>query len=157
MDVSDVHAIEERIRRLDTNHTLTEQEVHNAADSTSKMLAVAYQGARNAGLDPMNGYQGESMEQGAGNILDFGIARGIQMHAEYNGHAQEFMRNIPEGDRPGIDAFRRNEGASYYEQGILITGEFMESHTGEARNYGDAAAEVTDRLAQADLMKNIRW
>ena len=157
VDVSDVHAIEERIRKLDTNHTLTEQEVHNAADSTSKMLAVAYQGARNAGLDPMNGYQGESMEQGAGNILDFGIARGIQMHADYNGHAQEFMRNIPEGDRPGIDAFRRNEGVSYYEQGILIAGEFMESHTGEARNYGEAAAEVTDRLAQADLMKNIRW
>ena len=49
------------------------------------------------------------------------------------------------------------EGASYYEQGILIAGEFMESHTGEDRNYGDAAAEVTDRLSQSDLMKNIRW
>lgn len=24
-------------------------------------------------------------------------------------------------------------------------------------NYGDAAAEVTDRLSQSDLMKNIRW
>lgn len=157
VDVSDVHAIEERIRKLDTNHTLTEKEVHNAADSTSKMLTVAYQGARNAGLDPMNGYQGDSMEQGAGNILDFGIARGVQMHAEYSGHAQEFLKNIPEGQRPGIDAFRRNEGASYYEQGILIAGEFMESHTGEDRNYGDAAAEVTDRLSQSDLMKNIRW
>ena len=75
------------------------------------MLTVAYQGARNAGLDPMNGYQGDTMEQGAGNILDFGIARGVQMHAEYSGHAQEFMKNIPEGQRPGIDAFRRNEGA----------------------------------------------
>ena len=157
VDVSDVHAIEERIRKLDTNHTLTDKEVHNAADSTSKMLTVAYQGARNAGLDPMNGYQGDSMEQGAGNILDFGIARGVQMHAEYNGHAQEFLKNIPEGQRPGIDAFRRNEGASYYEQGILIAGEFMESHTGEDRNYGDAAAEVTDRLSQSDLMNNIRW
>ncbi len=157
VDVSDVHAIEERIRKMDTNHTLTEKEVHNAADSTSKMLTVAYQGARNAGLDPMNGYQGDTMEQGAGNILDFGIARGVQMHAEYNGHAQEFLRNIPEGQRPGIDAYRRNEGASYYEQGILIAGEFMESHTGEDRNYGDAAAEVTDRLSQSDLMKNIRW
>ena len=157
VDVSDVHAIEERIRKMDTNHTLTEKEVHNAADSTSKMLTVAYQGARNAGLDPMNGYQGDTMEQGAGNILDFGIARGVQMHAEYNGHAQEFLKNIPEGQRPGIDAYRRNEGASYYEQGILIAGEFMESHTGEDRNYGDAAAEVTDRLSQSDLMKNIRW
>ena len=157
VDVSDVHAIEERIRKLDTNHTLTEKEVHNAADSASKMLAVAYQGARYAGLDPMNGYQGDSMEQGAGNILDFGIARSVQMHAEYSGHAQEFLKNIPEGQRPGIDAFRRNEGASYYEQGILIAGEFMESHTGEDRNYGDAAAEVTDRLSQSDLMKNIRW
>ena len=157
VDVSDIHAIEERIRKLDTNHTLTDKEVHNAADSTSKMLTVAYQGARNAGLDPMNGYQGDTMEQGAGNILDFGIARGVQMHAEYNGHAQEFLKNIPEGQRPGIDAFRRNEGASYYEQGILIAGEFMESHTGEERNYGDAAAEVTDRLSQSDLMKNIRW
>ena len=121
------------------------------------MLTVAYQGDRNAGLDPMTGSQGDSMEQGAGNILDFGIARGVQMHAEYSGHAQEFMKNIPEGQRPGIDAFRRNEGASYYEQGILIAGEFMESHTGEDRNYGDAAAEVTDRLSQSDLMKNIRW
>ena len=157
VDVSDVHAIEERIRKMDTNHTLTEKEIHNAADSTSKMLTVAYQGARNAGLDPMNGYQGDTMEQGAGNILDFGIARGVQMHAEYNGHAQEFLKNIPEGQRPGIDAYRRNEGASYYEQGILIAGEFMESHTGEDRNYGDAAAEVTDRLSQSDLMKNIRW
>ena len=157
VDVSDVHAIEERIRKLDTNHTLTDQEVRNAADSTSKMLAVAYQGARNAGLDPMNGYQGDSMEQGAGNILDFGIARGVQMHAEYTGHAKEFMEGIPEGQRPGIDAFRRNEGASYYEQGILIAGEFMESHAGEDRNFSDAAAEVTDRLGQADLMKNIRW
>ena len=157
VDVSDVHAIEERIRQLDTNHTLTDKEVHNAADSASKMLAIAYQGARNAGLDPMNGYQGDSMEQGAGNILDFGIARGIQMHAEYNGHAQKFLEGIPEGQRPGIDAFRRNEGASYYEQGILIAGEFMESHTGEERNFGDAAAEVTDRLGQADLMNNIRW
>ena len=157
VDVSDVHAIEERIRKLDTNHTLTDQEVRNAADSTSKMLAVAYQGARNAGLDPMNGYQGDSMEQGAGNILDFGIARGVQMHAEYSGHAKDFLEGIPEGQRPGIDAFRRNEGASYYEQGIIIAGEFMESHSGEDRNFGDAAAEVTDRLSQSDLMKNIRW
>lgn len=157
VDVSDVRAIEERIRKMDTNHTLTDKEVRNAADSTSKMLTVAYQGARNAGLDPMNGYQGDSMEQRAGNILDFGIARGVQMHAEYNGHAHEFLKNIPEGQCPGIDAFRRDEGASYYEQGILIAGEFMESHTGENRNYGDAAAEVTDRLSQSDLMKNIRW
>ena len=157
VDVSDVHAIEERIRKLDTNHTLTDKEVHNAADSASKMLSIAYQGARNAGLDPMNGYQGDSMEQGASNILDFGIARGIQMHAEYNGHAKEFLDGIPDGQRPGIDAFRKNEGTSYYEQGILIAGEFMESHTGEDRNFGDAAAEVTDRLGQADLMKNIRW
>ena len=157
VDVSDVHAIEERIRKLDTNHTLTEKEVHNAADSASKMLSIAYQGARNAGLDPMNGYQGDSMEQGAGNILDFGIARGVQMHADYSGHAKTFLDGIPDGQRPGIDAFRRNEGTSYYEQGILIAGEFMESHSGEDRNFGDAAAEVTDRLGQADLMKNIRW
>ena len=157
VDVSDIHAIEERIRRLDTNHTLTDREVHNAADSASKMLAISYQGARNAGLDPMNGYQGDSMEQGAVNILDFGIARGVQMHAEYSGHAQKFLEGLPEGQRPGIDSFRRNEGTSYYEQGILIAGEFMESHTGEERNFGDAAAEVTDRLGQADLMNNIRW
>ena len=157
VDVSDIHAIEERIRKMDTNHTLTDREVHNAADSASKMLSIAYQGARNAGLDPMNGYQGDSMEQGASNILDFGIARGIQMHAEYNGHAKEFLDGIPDGQRPGIDAFRKNEGSSYYEQGILIAGEFMESHTGKDRNFGDAAAEVTDRLGQADLMNNIRW
>ena len=157
VDVSDVHAIEERIRKLDTNHTLTEKEVHNAADSASKMLSIAYQGAKNAGLDPMNGYQGDSMEQGAGNILDFGIARGVQMHADYSGHAKAFLDGIPDGQRPGIDAFRRNEGTSYYEQGILIAGDFMESHSGEGRNFGDATAEVTDRLGQADLMKNIRW
>ena len=72
-------------------------------------------------------------------------------------NAKEFLEGIPEGQRPGIDAFRRNEGASYYEQGILIAGEFMESHAGEERNFGDAAAEVTDRLGQADLMNNIRW
>ena len=79
------------------------------------------------------------------------------MHAEYSGHAKEFLDGIPDGQLPGIDAFRRNEGVSYYEKGILIAGEFMESHTGEDRNFRDAAAEVTDRLGQADLMNNIRW
>ena len=97
------------------------------------------------------------MEQGAGNILDFGIARSVQMHAEHSGHAQEFMDAIAPGERPGIDAFRRNEGSSYYEQGILIAGEFMESHAPGERNFGEAAAEVTDRLGQSDLMRNIRW
>lgn len=157
VDVSDVHAIEERIRSMDTNHKLTETEIRNAADSASKMIAVAYQGARNAGLEPMNGYQGNSMEQGAGNILDFGIARSVQMHAEHSGHAQQFMDAIAPGERPGIDAFRRNEGSSYYEQGILIAGEFMESHASGERNFGEAAAEVTDQLGQSDLMRNIRW